>query len=778
MIYTLKHVLFDLSGCLDLLLRQKFTFMKKLLLFIVLASTVATSKSQGLHYQWHGGGSVSLYGYRYNTDTMIVPLKVANVSNYNAIGVFNLNTQQWSTTSYSTALSFSATVNPSLVMKNLKEGLCLSNNVVKYATTDFFKTVTTQTATVNSLGATSQGYYGYRNVSGCGICTYSVVFSTDGSSWTTVHTDANAAPVFAKSKNKVYTIHNGILKSSTNGGASYSPINTTYTFNVTYPIEPVIIPLHDDTLFVKTDQLHYSFDNGATWATKSTPTATGSIGQIAAKNGKELMIIDKSMPYNIYYSNNSGTSWTTYTTIPQYYSSNGDKLIASKDWFYLTPHYKSINGNVWEDVLIAAPAPKPYDINFTGNIGLVGIAQGYFGYSTNRGYNYTFPATKIPSNTDVMAVKAIDINKFLVGDRKGQIFISTNQGASWTQKNTSSLNLIPRKFSISQDKNTIVCSRLGMPLMSIDAGTTFSIVSVGGGTHYQTIKPTAGKMVDVGPVLDGSFNLAGWEFSTFDISGIKTVISTVTVNSSAEDMIDIHMVNDNLGYFMTRNTTNNATVVYKTTNGWAVTNTVTTIPTPTTGTRSYDGRYGNIQTFGTDTVIISGSGNPVNNQTNFYHISTDGGLNWAIVYTDFSKPTSLLGNRVYKMVFFNPTEYMALISDNFCGGPQASQGVYLGATSSGTLSTTLNELNFTNSDNSFKVYPNPAHDMLNIDATIFVNSLTPLKVSVTDVVGRLVSSSTVNHQNTQINTSSLKEGIYFLSIEKEGKLYTSKFIKE
>ncbi len=722
--------------------------MKKLLFLFIFATTTQLSFSQGkgLHYQFHGDATAN--SYKYNEDTLIFPITVANTSTYNAIGIVNLKTETWSTTSYSTAFSFSYANTPTIVMKNLNEGICTTiGNQLAYSTSNFWQTTAPLTGTVNALGATKFGYYGYRSVAGCGSCTYSISFSTNGSSWSNALIELNSfnPPVFTKSKNKIYTIHNNLLKASVNGGSSYNTVSGTYTFNITYPVIPKIMTLNDDTIFVNANQFHRSFDGGATWSVIAIPTASSNVGQIESKKGNELLIIEKFTPYNVHYSNNSGNSWTTYTAVPQFYKT-GEKLNS-------------------------APSTSLYDLTHTNDIVLAGFAQGYFGYSTNRGQNFTFLPNKIPSNIDAMAVKADNINKFYVADRKGQIFMSTNQGQTWTQKTTSAFNNPPRKFTLSQNSNNVVLSCIGGPWMSTDGGNTFAGMSlIGGGQHYQTVKPTSGAVIDVGSQLTGT--VSTWQFYSFSSPTLATTIGSV-VCLPTEEMIDIQMRDDNVGYFMTRNSANNETIVYKTTNGWLTTTSISAIPSPTITYKAYDGRYGNVQLLGQDTVIISGSGNVVANQTDFYHISKDGGLTWTKINTDFSYPTSVLGNRVYKLMFFNSTNYLGLISSNLSGSGQASSGVYLNA--EGSVSQVgISELTSKIDNKTLVIYPNPAHDQLTLKTDGF--NIENFKVEIINTIGQTVFKTEVN-TNT-LDVSDLKRGIYFITLKNKNNHYSGKFIKE
>ncbi|TRW23526.1 T9SS type A sorting domain-containing protein [Flavobacterium zepuense] len=78
---------------------------------------------------------------------------------------------------------------------------------------------------------------------------------------------------------------------------------------------------------------------------------------------------------------------------------------------------------------------------------------------------------------------------------------------------------------------------------------------------------------------------------------------------------------------------------------------------------------------------------------------------------------------------------------------------------SGIASVTAKEIN---------IYPNPTKNILNIQSFDSANS----QFSITDVMGRLVKSGTINNQT--IDVSSLPSGLYILAID--GK--STKFIKE
>ncbi len=733
--------------------------MKKVLLLFVLITKLSVSQNGGLHLQWHQSSNGTFH--KNVNDTVYIPIKVANTSTFNAIAVINLNSEKWSYLPSISPYSFSISVNPKIMMKNTNEGICTLGGSPAHKTTDKWLTSTAITSSATVIESNSFGYIGYTNNSG----TYTAVFSPDASNWNNLYT-TTLVPQFSQTKTKVYTCENGILKVSTNGGSSFSTLNSTVAVSGSKVYSP-----NNDTLFLQTSQWMRSFDGGISWS--GVPLPSVFVTQIACKNGKEIMMMETTTnPKKIHYSNNSGASWTTYTTINTFYS--GEILAASESGFHLFPGYKSVDGDSWKSFLASSPAPKPYDLSHTGNIVLAGYAQGYFGYSKNGGHYFTFLPNKISSNEDIMSVKAVDINKFIASDRKGQIYVSTNQGTSWSQKTTSTINSIPRKIVVSNDKSVIVVTSIGSAYMSGDGGATFAYLNttIGNG-HFQSIKPTSNKIVDVAPLFASpTFTLSGFEFYDINSSNSRTLKGSMTA-TVAQDIIDVHMINDNVGYLLTRNPVSNETIVYKTTDGWLNTNTVSVISSPSVGIRAYDPKYATLQNFGTDTLILSGSGNPINNQTNYYHISYDQGVTWNLVNTNFSFPINTLGDKVYKMLFFTPNQYMSLVSNTQCGSIAASGGVFINSIGSGNSSAVnIKELDFENKRSNLVLFPNPSQNQQSIS---FLNSEDEVQITVINLNGQIVKSITTTENYFSID--GLDRGIYIVRLSgKEKAVKTAKLI--
>lgn len=68
------------------------------------------------------------------------------------------------------------------------------------------------------------------------------------------------------------------------------------------------------------------------------------------------------------------------------------------------------------------------------------------------------------------------------------------------------------------------------------------------------------------------------------------------------------------------------------------------------------------------------------------------------------------------------------------------------------------------------IYPNPANNVLNINANSNIN-----RVEVYNMMGQMVGSYTANDMNTQINTTSFANGVYTVKISTENGTSTKKF---
>lgn len=87
-----------------------------------------------------------------------------------------------------------------------------------------------------------------------------------------------------------------------------------------------------------------------------------------------------------------------------------------------------------------------------------------------------------------------------------------------------------------------------------------------------------------------------------------------------------------------------------------------------------------------------------------------------------------------------------------------------------SLSSSLEDASFVENLN---IYPNPVHDILNIEMSIKSN--TEYEVFVTDIMGASVTD--VNKNTNYLNVSNLSSGMYFLNVRTKDGVYTHKFTK-
>lgn len=82
-------------------------------------------------------------------------------------------------------------------------------------------------------------------------------------------------------------------------------------------------------------------------------------------------------------------------------------------------------------------------------------------------------------------------------------------------------------------------------------------------------------------------------------------------------------------------------------------------------------------------------------------------------------------------------------------------------------------VNDLNSQNEIKAYPNPVIDLVNFNSKSIIE-----KISIHDLSGKIISEFQPNSNETQINLSHLKTGIYLAKIQDQNQTQTLKLIKK
>ena len=70
------------------------------------------------------------------------------------------------------------------------------------------------------------------------------------------------------------------------------------------------------------------------------------------------------------------------------------------------------------------------------------------------------------------------------------------------------------------------------------------------------------------------------------------------------------------------------------------------------------------------------------------------------------------------------------------------------------------------------VYPNPANDVINVS----LNKSTNGTISIVDVAGKVVKTSSINGLTSSINSSDLTNGVYYVTITDGTSIVTEKVV--
>lgn len=169
-------------------------------------------------------------------------------------------------------------------------------------------------------------------------------------------------------------------------------------------------------------------------------------------------------------------------------------------------------------------------------------------------------------------------------------------------------------------------------------------------------------------------------------------------------------------------------------------------------------------------------------------ISDNGGKNWrTFVSESFDKsedlmsdfPINSLNQNQWKTINYSTSNPIflkphALIKITFTANAKGNN-IFIDDININTPNTTISELNF---EENFKIYPNPANDVLNLKALGNTDGF--FNYSILDFQGKKVSEGSINlKENTSQNISVQhlnSKSIYFLKIENKEKVWVTKFL--
>jgi len=147
---------------------------------------------------------------------------------------------------------------------------------------------------------------------------------------------------------------------------------------------------------------------------------------------------------------------------------------------------------------------------------------------------------------------------------------------------------------------------------------------------------------------------------------------------------------------------------------------------------------------------------------NLYGVGTDGSL-------------TLIGSVPGNQFFFNYTNPDTAFISFFVGFLAPACGVktdYL--VKSNKVSSSANTVDLQNADRLIKIFPNPADDVLFIDAAKFDDST--IQIIVSDLKGAIVFSKTLYATENRIDVSDLPQGFYFINVNTKDVHLTQKMM--
>jgi photosystem II stability/assembly factor-like uncharacterized protein len=272
------------------------------------------------------------------------------------------------------------------------------------------------------------------------------------------------------------TYGNGIF-SSADGGTSWTPVNSTFP-----GLESVsTLGMSGNNLYAGNfvGELFLSTDYGVSW---TSPLSLGHLGQVISIAISGVTVVVGFAPGGVYYSPDSGSSWSHPSTIfdiPASLAFRGTDILAAT---YGGGLYRSTNnGNSWSQV----PNPELYiaaqSFLAVGDSLMVGTAGAGAFLSADNGISWMESNSGLENN-HIKALASSGQNIFAAG--ANGVYRSGNQGKSWIGVNNGLSNRYVTAMAVQGSTLFIAlntcfqCSQQGI-FLSTDQGATWSDSNTG-----------------------------------------------------------------------------------------------------------------------------------------------------------------------------------------------------------------------------------------------------------------------------------------------------------
>lgn len=632
-----------------------------------------------------------------------------------------------------------------MMLTNGDKGVAITlNNQLQY-TADNWKTITPSAQTgISAAHKTSNGFLGIKEVDRFNGEFY---HSIDGDTWTKVLEAATATQgnfsykTVAATMEKIWVMPDPRkFYVSYDGGNSFEkkePAGAPATFFTSF--------LPFDTLngigAATNGNLYRTRDGGNTWI-QLTQQPTDQVKLIYTQHADSILAYHPVK--GLVLSTDTCTTWTpvSYTTPPGFTS-------VANTWYgsgnYIT--YKATSEIYYADG-INRPWKKLQTlvkantcVSAKGNVMVVAGKGGSYAYSRNKGRTFV-PCEQPLGSEDIFACEVVNDTLVLMADRKSNIFVSRDGGATWRKEFSNTFNYLGIKFRYSADLSKIVLRRAGQLLVSDDGGASWEGLGTIGGSFDATVTPS-------GKVLALVWYSDIMRISEMEPSGNRVDIKLLNENLTP---MGIEMMDDNTGYCFGINSTTNEAHVFKTITGWSSFTFQGKFPVPA-GSPIFH------LPGGADTLFINFRNTSNSDASSNTVLQTfDGGKTWsANTITPTDDPS--YKKKMQGIFFLNPREYVSVWDD---------YRIFLNTTSTDTTTNPGTFVSKVEPLLNVSIYPNPVNTVIHIHSDEAITG-----IELYDITGKKLQTG----QERIIPVAELPAGIYYLKIMSGDRAAVKKILK-
>jgi len=503
--------------------------------------------------------------------------------------------------------------------------------------------------------------------------------------------------------------------------------------------------------------IQFSTDNGVSWDSINKGLPIPATVNPLAANGTNVFVGTDSGVYKLNYND---STWTPIGLLNQ---SIRVLTISDTNLFVGTDNgiYKyNINNSIWTAIGLANKHINTIAVNDT-NI-FVGVgSEGVF-LSTNNGITWTAVNNGIITSTiNPIATNGTDIYAAVNNWYTNILYKSSDNGNNWSPLNINLLGTSTLSYLAISNSNIFAGSEGEGLFHSLDNGLNWTVDSNGIGYYISSIalKDTNVFVITEGGIFRSNNNGLSWNTFNNGLSLVTTDYESLTI---LDTNIFVYDINSGKLYYSSINDTS-----------WHFLFTISgnyhyfavcdgkLIVASSTGLYSISNNGSNwisttISSFLISMITVSGT-NMFGSFNDRIYYSNDNGLNWINVSEGLDTTETF------------PFIYSLVANGEYLFAGTKYKGVWRRPLSD-FVGIKENEIN----KNIIFVYPNPTKDNL----TIETNINTQQRVEILNLIGQTVYTTIINNKKATINTSAFANGVYILKLYTDKETVVRKFVKE